>query len=81
MNFCEECDSMLLPEQIDNKLWLKCSECGYKEQNKKTIIETKNYKSKDTVLIDNNKYLIYDNTLPNSMHKECPNKNCLSRVI
>jgi len=78
MKFCKECDNLLYPVEIENQLYLRCDECGYKEENTQTIIEKKNYKKKEMIALDNNNFTIYDNTLPNTIHKKCPNKNCIS---
>ena len=34
MSFCPSCNSILQPTEIENKLYLKCRTCGYKEENK-----------------------------------------------
>jgi DNA-directed RNA polymerase subunit M/transcription elongation factor TFIIS len=78
MNFCKECDNKLFPMEENNKLWNKCMDCGFKEEYNNLIINTKNYKNKDTINIENNKYIIYDPSLPRTIHKQCPNKNCIS---
>jgi DNA-directed RNA polymerase subunit M/transcription elongation factor TFIIS len=78
MNFCKECDNKLFPVEEDDKLWNKCIDCGFKEEYKESIIEKKNYKGKESVSIEYNKYVIYDNTLPRTTQRVCPNKNCIS---
>ena len=78
MEFCKECDGLLSPSELEDKLWNKCSDCGYKEEYTHTIIDKKNYKGKDNVSIENNKYIIHDNTIPRTTHKQCPNKSCIS---
>jgi len=78
MQFCKECDNKLFPIEEDNHLWNKCIDCGFKEEYNDSIIDKKNYKNKDTVSVDNNKFIIYDPTIPRTIHKTCPNKNCIS---
>jgi DNA-directed RNA polymerase subunit M/transcription elongation factor TFIIS len=78
MQFCKECDSKLFPIEENDNLWNKCMECGFKEEYTNSIIEKKNYKGKEILVADNNKFLIYDPTIPRTIHKQCPNKNCIS---
>lgn len=78
MKFCKECDSKLFPIEENDNLWNKCMECGFKEEYTNSIIEKKNYKGKEILVADNNKFLIYDPTIPRTIHKVCPNKNCIS---
>jgi DNA-directed RNA polymerase subunit M/transcription elongation factor TFIIS len=78
MQFCKECDNKLFPTEEDDNLWNKCMECGFKEEYIQSIIEKKMYKGKENHVDDNNKFLIYDPTIPRTIHKQCPNKNCIS---
>lgn len=78
MQFCKECENKLFPFEEDKKLWNKCVDCGFKEEYIEFIIDKKNYKNKDTISSYVNKYLIYDTTIPRTIHKTCPNKNCIS---
>jgi len=78
MQFCKECENKLFPVEEENKLWNKCIDCGFREEYNVSIIEKTIYKGKETVSNDNNKYLIYDNTIPRTTQKQCPNKNCIS---
>ena len=76
MNFCKTCDNKLYPLEEEDKLYLSCQDCGFKEINENTVIERKNFKKKDVSIIDNKKFYIYDNSLPRTIQKQCPNKNC-----
>jgi len=78
MQFCKECENKLFPFEEDNQLWNKCFECGFKEEYLETVIDKKLYKNKDNNVNDNNRYLIYDPSLPRTIHKQCPNKECPS---
>jgi len=78
MQFCKQCDNTLYPVEEDDKLWNKCLDCGFKEENSNTVIEKRNYKNKNTIAVDNNKFLIYDPTIPRTKQKQCPNKECIS---
>jgi DNA-directed RNA polymerase subunit M/transcription elongation factor TFIIS len=78
MQFCKECENKLFPIEDENKLWNKCIDCGFKEEYNDSIIEKKDYKNKNVGSADNNKYLIYDCTIPRTKQKVCPNKNCIS---
>jgi len=78
MQFCKECDNKLFPVEEDEKIWNKCTDCGFKEEYNGSVIEKKNYKGKESVSIESNKYIIYDNTVPRTTQRVCPNKNCIS---
>lgn len=78
MLFCSECDNKLYPSEEDNNLWNKCLDCGFREKYEQSVVEKKLFKSNNRQLSDNNMYLIYDNTLPRTKEKECPNKSCKS---
>ena len=78
MKFCNSCENKLSPIEENSSLWNKCTNCGFKEKYEDSIIDVKNYKNKNTVSSDNNKYLIYDNTIPRTIHKVCPNKSCIT---
>jgi DNA-directed RNA polymerase subunit M/transcription elongation factor TFIIS len=78
MQFCKNCDNKLYPIEEDEQLWNKCINCGFKEEYTEFVIDKKVYKNKNTVANDNNKFLIYDPTIPRTKQKVCPNKNCIS---
>ena len=79
MQFCKECDNKLFPTEEENKLWNKCIDCGFKEEYNESVIDKKIYKNKDTITNDNiNKFLINDPTIGHTIHKKCPNKDCIS---
>jgi hypothetical protein len=78
MQFCKECENKLCPIDEDNKLWNKCLDCGFKEEYNDFIIEKKNYKIKENIVSDSNRFIIYDQTIPRTIHKKCPNKDCPS---
>ena len=76
MNFCVTCDNKLYPLEDEDKLYLNCQDCGFKELYNGSVIEKKNFKNKSINLSRNTQFLIYDNTLPRTLQKQCPNKNC-----
>lgn len=76
MQFCNECQNLLTPIEEEGSLWNKCIDCGFKEEYKSMIIERKKYKDKEKVSFHNNKYSIYDKTLPRTIHIVCPNQEC-----
>ena len=78
MQFCKECDNKLFPIEDEDKLWNQCLNCGSKEEFLGSVIEKKNYKNNQSLSLDNNKHLIYDNALPRTVHKKCPNSSCIS---
>lgn len=78
MNFCKQCDNKLYPLEEDEKLYQSCKDCGYKELYEGLIIEKKNFKTKSINIAKNNKFMIFDNSLPRTIQKQCPNKNCES---
>ncbi len=80
MSFCPSCNSILQPTEIENKLYLKCRTCGYKEENKNAVISKKVYKfNKTQTIATSNEYLVYDNTLARTTKKQCANEKCPSR--
>jgi DNA-directed RNA polymerase II subunit RPB9 len=81
MKFCQECNSILQPKENneDNKLYLICRQCGYKEENKSSVISKKIYKSNASDYIGSKSNMIYDNTLPHTKKKDCPNNDCPSK--
>ena len=78
MQFCKECENKLFPSEEDSQLWNKCLDCGFKEEYNNSVIDKKIYKNKNTLTYSNNKFLIYDNTIPRTTQKICPNKECIS---
>ena len=81
IKFCKVCESMLHPLEDDDKLYLKCNDCGYKEENKDLVIFSKSYSDtgQQTENISN-RYIVYDNTIPRTSKKLCPNDLCPSRT-
>lgn len=79
MIFCPECKNKLRPNEENNILYNICAKCGYKEKLTKSHISTKIYKN--SLLNSNlNTYLVYDNTLPRTIHIKCPNDECESQT-
>lgn len=76
MNFCKSCDNKLYPLEDDEKLYQSCQDCGFKELYDGLVIEKKHFKNKSINVSSNNNFMIYDNTLPRTVQKQCPNKNC-----
>ena len=78
MQFCKECENKLFPFEEDNQLWNRCNDCGFKEEYSNSVIDKKLYKNKDTIVHENNRFLIHDPSVPRTIHKQCPNKNCIT---
>jgi DNA-directed RNA polymerase subunit M/transcription elongation factor TFIIS len=76
MNFCKDCDNKLYPLEEDDKLYQSCKDCGFKEIYDGLIIQKKVFKNKSVNVSNNNNFLIYDNSIPRTIQKQCPNKNC-----
>ena len=87
MQFCKECENKLFAVEeeleengiVQTKLVNKCLNCGSIEDYNESVISKKIYKNKSTISSENNKYLIYDPTIPRTKNKECPNKSCPSK--
>jgi len=79
MSFCPECNTLLNHVEEDNKLYLNCRTCGFKEENKNSIISKKIYKYDESQIVGSKEYLIHDNTLPRTTIKKCVNEECPSR--
>lgn len=80
MKFCPECNNCLYHREHDEKLILKCNNCGFKEDFKKNVIETKLYKSDVLFSMETNNYTVNDITLPRTIHRKCPNEKCKSKT-
>ena len=78
MNFCKQCNSLLQPKEIEEDLKYVCSVCGEIEDCNDVIIDSLVYKEKEMDRGDNNKYVIYDNTLARTKKKKCQNDKCES---
>ena len=79
MDFCKICNNKLYLLEEGNKLYLRCNKCGFKKKNKKKIIITKTYNFNSSATdIVNNKYIVYDMTIPRTNIKDCPNVECIS---
>ena len=76
MNFCKTCDNKLYPFEDQDELYLSCQDCGFKELFDGNIVEKKNFKKNSVNINKNLHYLIYDPSLPRTIQKQCPNKNC-----
>ena len=80
MNFCKECNNKLYPLEEEEKLFQSCKDCGFKETYEGNIIEKKIFKNKNISILNNNNFIIYDDSLPRTVQKQCPNKNCNSNI-
>lgn len=82
VNFCKICESMLYPYESNKKLFMKCKNCGYQEDNKNLVIFSKVYTDNSLTSGNadiNNRFIIYDHTIPRTKKKKCPNKECPTR--
>ena len=80
MKFCKQCNNILYPVEENDTLFEKCHSCGFSEKYTNKIIDTTIYKTSNIQDIGTKNYLIYDITLPRTIHKVCPNDNCPSRT-
>jgi len=81
MEFCNICNNKLYLNEDNNKLYLICRKCGFKKKNKKNVIITKTYDMNEIKINTiNNKYIIYDSTIPRTIIKDCPNDKCISQT-
>ena len=93
VNFCEKCDMKLdyyIEEQDEGhesnsgepKLYLGCKVCGNKQEHQgDACIYNNDYKIDLSQIINQNKFLEEDITLPsiqNNQNIKCPNKECIS---
>lgn len=79
MKFCPECNSLLYYIEIDGVLNEKCKVCGFNQPSKDRLIERTIYKTNNLETAENISHFISDNTLPRTIHQQCPNPNCPSR--
>ena len=80
MEFCKTCDNKLYPLEDEDKLYLSCQDCGFKANYDTTVIEKKNFNGTNINISRNIQFIIYDDSLPRTKHKQCPNKNCDSNL-
>ena len=90
MNFCAHCNFMLYkkintPDGEEksgpSELYEFCKNCGYEKliEDDSISVYKRNYKSSFAIdNIINNKYIIYDNTLPR-LSISCKNENCITK--
>jgi len=68
---------MLYPVEIDDNLYSSCKRCGFREEFVDSIVETHIYgENLSKMEIPTN--VIYDNTLCRTIHKKCPNPECIT---
>ena len=89
MNFCPKCEFMLFTKinNTDKKLINYCKNCSWignyirKSETDKICVYKKKYNN-DFISnsINNNPYIIYDNTLPRINNIECINTTCISNI-
>ena len=84
LNLCKQCDMKLnyYVSDQDSKLYLGCKVCGHKEEHTgTTCIYNNDYRIDLSQIINQNKYLEQDITLPtieNNPNIKCPNEECPS---
>ena len=82
LNLCKQCDMKLnyYVSDEDSKLYLGCKVCGHKEEHTgTTCIYNNDYRIDLSQIINQNKYLEHDITLPtieNNPNIKCPNEEC-----
>ena len=78
-SFCDNCNTLLQPIEVDGKLILKCRTCEFSKPNDNPIISRKIYTQTSSSTNNQiNTDLIYDNTLPHTNTQTCPNGECPS---
>ena len=71
---------MLFPTEGENNiLYGECHICGNKEEITDYVVQETNYKKINIQDINTNNNMVYDNALPLTKKKECPNKDCPSK--
>ena len=84
LSFCNQCDMKLdfYVSDEDSKLYRGCKVCGNKvEHTGTTCIYNNDYEIDLSKVINQNRYLEEDITLPtiiNNQNIKCPNKECIS---
>ena len=86
-NFCKNCDNFMFTykDPETNKLYNGCKVCGNKEiiEDDKEIVYKSNISLSIGEVLNDNKNIIHDNTLPhitNNPNFQCINKDCKSTV-
>ena len=78
MDFCQGCNNLLYPTEIENELWMVCKHCEYKKPPKTTIIKKNVYKNNNIIHHGTNQYLIFENGYQRTKKLPCPNSECPS---
>lgn len=78
MKFCPNCDSLIYYNEENDTLFETCEHCGFKEKCNQRLIASTNYTIKNLQMDEAKGYVRYDDALPRTIHKECPNKDCPS---
>lgn len=86
MKFCKVCDNMLyfkienVEDEENNELSYYCRKCGYIENiNNVELIKDVTYEKKQNKVININKNIKYDPTIPHIRNMNCPNIDCKSK--
>lgn len=79
MKFCPECNNLIDYKDDNGILMEYCKNCGFRSKSKSFIISSTKYENNSNYDFESKKYLKYDNTLPRTTKKECPNTTCDSR--
>lgn len=87
MKFCKQCDNMLYYnykiDTIDNEeintLYYYCRKCGENETiQHNELIKEITYEKKQNKIVNVNKNIKYDPTIPHIKNMNCPNSECVS---
>ena len=79
MKFCPECCNLLYTTEKDDKLHDICKKCGHSSISNDVIITEKVYRTGLFSNLGSKKNMVYDDTYPRTIHKECPNDECISK--
>jgi len=71
MKFCPKCKGILLPKKEDNKTFLYCPKCGYKEESEGFKLQSKSKEDKDKASFEVVDEKLNDDLLPTEQIK-CP---------
>lgn len=85
MKFCPSCNNLLYYIERENMLYETCRACDHTQIYNERIIQTNIYKStsanssnQNAIDSTTNKFIVFDNTLPRTIKKQCPNASCPS---
>ena len=79
MQFCPECDNLLVFTETDGKLYKICRACNYRVESDDVIISYTTYKD-STTEYGTSKWAYLSPAVARTIHQECANPECPSRA-